>query len=441
MKNTLLLTVLIPVLVFGADRLTGRSFTTRSEVIAKNGMAASDHPFVSQAAIEILKQGGNAIDAAIAANAVQSVVEPGENGIGGDLFAMIWHAKSNKLYGINGSGRSSKSRSLAYLKDTLKLTQGPNIGGIAVTVPGCVASWFDMHERFGSLPMKKILSRAIHYARAGFPVTDQIGHKWRTRLAERKAMGQTALWKLYTINGKPPEKGEIFKNPALAKTFDLLAKKGRKPFYKGRIATSIVEAVQKAGGILTLDDLKSHTSNWIEPVSTRYRGYDVWALPPNGHGIAVLQILNLLEPYDIKGMGFGSAEYIHCFVEAKKLVYEDRAKFYADIDVGKVPVKALISKAYADKRRKLINENEAAQNVAPGDPFSNNSETIYITVADKEGNMVSLIQSKLLCAGKKAVAQYHSGVCHPKGKTLYQLRCDVRGYAAAGAGADFSKHH
>ena len=370
------------------DRLTGKSFATRSEVIAQNGMACTSQPLATQAALDILKQGGNAIDAAIAANAVNTVVEPMSCGIGGDLFAIVWIKGSKKLYGLNASGRSPKGLTLNMLKD-LDLEKIPLRGPLPVSVPGCVDGWYELHKKFGSLSMDKILAPAIHYASKGFPVTEVIAYYWANSANTLK--DKPGYADVFLPGGKAPAKGEVFKNQALANTFRLIAEKGRDEFYKGSIAEKIELFLEKHGGYLRKSDLAEHTSEWIDPVSTNYRGYDVWELPPNGQGIAVLQMLNILEGFDIKKMGFGSKEYLHLLIEAKKLAYEDRAKYYADTDFNEIPVDKLISKEYAAERRKLIDLNNSAKRYEPGD--LEDGDTIYLTVADKDGNMISLIQS------------------------------------------------
>jgi gamma-glutamyltranspeptidase / glutathione hydrolase len=375
---------------FAQDRTSGKTWAGRSEVIAQNGMACTSHPLSTQAAIEILRAGGNAIDAAIAANAMEGVVEPHVNGIGGDIFAIIWDAKSKKLYGLNGSGRSPYSLTLEEFKKR-GLKHIPALGPLPVSVPGCVDGWFEMHKKFGSMPMERILSHAISYARNGFPVHDELAGSLRS---VPRSMGQFPnIKEHYYPNGEVPKKGDIFKNPNLANTLEKIAKGGRDAFYKGDIARTIDAFMKKNGGFLSYKDLEDHTSTWIEPVSTNYRGYDVWELPPNGQGIAALQMLNILEAYDFSKIPWGSPEHIHLFVEAKKLVFEDRAKYYADMDFAKVPVKALISKEYAAERRKLINPDRAASRIDAGNPALREGDTIYLTVADKEGNMVSLIES------------------------------------------------
>lgn len=371
------------------DRVYGKIGATRSEVIAQNGMACTSHPLSTQAAIEILRAGGNAIDAAIAANAMEGMVEPHMNGIGGDLFAIVWDAKTKQLYGLNASGRSPYSLTLSELKKR-GLTHLPATGPLPISVPGCVDGWFELHKKFGKLPMDRILSHAISYGRNGFPVHGELAS---SLAAVPRLYGKFPNVKEhYYPNGEVPKKGDIFKNPNLANTLEKIAKGGRDAFYKGEIAQTIDAFMKKNGGFLSAKDLADHTSTWVEPVSTNYRGYDVWELPPNGQGITVLQMLNILEGYDFSKIPYGSTEHVHLVTEAKKLAFEDRAKYYADPEFAKIPVKQLISKEYAAERRKLITDRAAARYDA-GNPALKDGDTIFLTVADKEGNMVALIQS------------------------------------------------
>jgi len=380
--------LIIPVFTFSQDRITGHDFATRSEVISSNGMAATSHPLATQAALDILKKGGNAIDAAIAANAVLGVVEPTGAGIGGDLFAIIWSADKEKLYALNGSGRSPRSLKMEYFREN-GYDFIPSYGPLPVSVPGCVDGWFEMHEMFGRLPMKDILRPAISYARDGFPVTEVIAYYLGKGSEILKEFPN--IKEVYMPGGKAPSKGEIFKNPLLANTLEKIVKGGRYEFYRGSIAREIDLFMKKNGGFLSYDDMSRHHSEWVEPVSTTYRGYEVWEIPPNGQGIATLQMLNILEGFDIASMGFGSSQYIHVFTEAKKLAFEDRAKYYSDPHFSATPVTQLISKKYANERRKLIDPEKAAKIYNAGKLEAGN--TIYLTVADRYGNMVSLIQS------------------------------------------------
>lgn len=379
---------LIPASLLSQDRITGKNFASRSEVIAQNGMAATSHPLATQVALDILKQGGTAVDAAIAANAMLGLVEPTGCGIGGDLFAIVWDANTEQLYGLNASGRSPESLTREFFIDN-GYEMIPQRGPLSVSVPGTVDGWFELHGKFGRLEMDKILAPAIQYAREGHPVAELIAY-YLNRSAPILSR-YTNFKETYMPDGTMPAKGEIFKNPDLANTYEKIAEGGRDAFYKGEIARTIDRYMKEHDGFLSYEDLATHTSEWVDPVSTNYRGYDVWQLPPNGQGIAGLQILNIMEGYDVAGMGFGSAEYIHHFVEAKKLAFEDRAYFYADMDFSDIPVDRLISKEYATERRALIDPNLAARRYDHGNPDPQN--TIYLTTADKDGNMVSLIQS------------------------------------------------
>ncbi len=378
----------------GQPRPSGSLVPTRSEVIATQGMAATSHPLASQVALDILKRGGTAVDAAIAANAAIGLMEPTGNGVGGDLFAIVWDAKSKKLHGLNASGRSPKSLTLAKLREELRKldrTTIPPRGPLPVSVPGTVDGWFELHGRFGKLPMKELLQPAIGYARNGFPVTEVIAAGWAANAKNLKDYPNFA--ETFMPNGRAPAKGEIFRNPLLANTLSAIAEGGRDAFYKGDIAQRIEKYMKANGGYLTAADLAAHRSEWVEPVSTNYRGYDVWELPPNTQGIAALQMLNILEAYDIRSMGFGSAEYLHLFVEAKKLAFEDRARYYADPEFAKIPLKTLVSKDYAAKRRALLNLQKAALEYPVDNKALDHGDTIYMTVADAAGTMVSLIQS------------------------------------------------
>ncbi|MDB2544104.1 gamma-glutamyltransferase [Woeseiaceae bacterium] len=394
MKNIIITGIFFMTNVFssemGFDRVTGLSFASRSEVIASNGMAATSHPLATQVALDILKKGGTAIDAAIAANAVLGLVEPTGCGIGGDLFAIIWDAKKQELNGLNASGRSPGSLTLDYFKEK-NITEIPYLGPLPITVPGAVDGWFEMHNRYGKLSMIEILEPAIAYAEQGFPVSEVVSWLWEENTASR--VGYEGFRNIYMPNGKAPKKGEIFKNPALASTYKKIGMMGRDEFYKGDIAKKIDAFMIKNNAFLRYEDLANHSSEWVKPVSTNYRGYEVFELPPNTQGIAVLQLLNILEGFDLSDMNFASAEYIHTFVEAKKIVYEDRAKYYADPKYSNISTDILITKEYAKERRNLINPNIAAKEFLPGDIKLENDDTIYLTVADSEGNMVSLIQS------------------------------------------------
>jgi gamma-glutamyltranspeptidase/glutathione hydrolase len=374
-----------------ADRITGKPFATRSEVYAPHAMAATSQPLVTQIALDVMKRGGTALDAAVAADAALGLMEPTGSGMGGDLFAIVWDPKTHKLYGYNGSGRSPRSLTLAEFQKR-GLTAIPAYGPLPVTVPGAVDAWFALHDRFGALPMKDLLAPTIRYARDGFPVSEVIAYYWNASVPRlSKFPGFTEQ---FTRDGRGPRTGEMWTRPTLANTLQTIADGGRDAFYKGDIARTIDAYFKANGGFLSYDDLAAHHGEWVEPVSSNYRGYDIWELPPNGQGIATLEIMNLLEGFDLKRYGFGSPEHVHLFVEAKKLAFADRARFYADPDFYKTPVAELISKPYADQRRKLIDMDKAARVVAPGTPKTlDEGDTIYLTTADANGMMVSLIQS------------------------------------------------
>ncbi|KAG1555350.1 hypothetical protein G6F50_012861 [Rhizopus delemar] len=336
----------VPALSYAADRITGHTFATRSEVIAPHAMAATSQPLATQIALDVMKKGGSAVDAAIAANAALGLMEPTGNGIGGDLFAIVWDPKTQKLYGYNGSGRSPKSLTLAEfprrgLKDI------PATGPLPVSVPGAVDGWFALHERFGRTPMAENLAPAIRYAREGHPVAEVIAYYWDRSVP--KLSQYPGFKEQFTINGHAPRKGEMWKHPHLASTLQKIADGGRDAFYKGDIARTIGDYFKANGGYLSYQDMADHHGEWVEPVSSSYRGYDVWELPPNSQGIAALQILNVLEGYDFSKIPFGSPEHVHLFVEAKKLAFADRARFYADMAFQPAPVQKLISKDRAHR--------------------------------------------------------------------------------------------
>ncbi|MHC4169405.1 MAG: gamma-glutamyltransferase, partial [Planctomycetota bacterium] len=367
------------------DLLSNRN-QNRSTVACRNGIVCSSQPLASMAGLDILKAGGNAVDAAICANAMLSLVEPMMCGPGGDLFAIVWNAKERKLIGLNASGRAPYDWSIDKAL-ALGLKEIPIYGPLSWSVPGCVSGWAALQDRLGRFGLAKTLQAPIQYARQGFPVSPVIARTWSFNTTDDPGLAQTFL-----PGGKPIRFGDIFRNPGLAQFFEIIAREGADAFYKGRIAERIVKFSRAQGGRLSMRDFRDHTVDWVEPVSANYRGYDVWELPPNGQGIAALQILNLLEHFDIGSMKPNSAEHLHLFIEAKKLAFEDRAVYYADMDFADVPVKELISKEYARRRVKLIDPGRAARSVAPG-RLKGSSDTVYLTTADKDGNMVSLIQS------------------------------------------------
>ncbi len=384
----------------GYDRPGPHPHQSRSMTVARHGMVATSHPLAALAGLDILKAGGNAADAAIAANAVLGVVEPMSCGIGGDMFAIYWDAKTQKLYGLNASGRSPYALNRDVFKQK-QLDEIPDEGPLAWSVPGCVSGWDDLRQRFGSRPFSQILAPAIALADEGFPVSQVIAGYWRGGAEGLRKWPDSA--KTFLIDGDAPTEGDVFRNPNLARTYRDIAQHGAEAFYRGRVAQTIASFSEANGGYLALKDFADHRNDWVEPVSTSYRGYDVWELPPNGQGIAALQMLNLLEPYDLGSLGPGDPEYLHLFVEAKKLAFADRARFYADPAFGRLPTAELISKAYAAKRGKLIDRRRAADDVPAGDPKLSHGDTVYLTVVDKDRNCCSFIQSNYYGFGSKVV--------------------------------------
>ncbi|MGH8224556.1 MAG: gamma-glutamyltransferase [Gammaproteobacteria bacterium] len=401
------------------DRYSGVPWATRSPVLAQHGMAATEQPIASLAAIEILKKGGSAVDAAIAANAVLGVMQPVLNGIGGDCFVIVYDPKTHKLYGYNGSGWSPKSRDLAkmraevaaaYKKAGMKPSdQIPLVGSLPVTVPGVVDAWFALHKKFGKLPMSEDLAPAIRYAKEGFPVTEIVAKYWKGNWKafekNRKLIEEFAnAKKTYLIDGHTPRQGEVFRNPDLANTLSLIAKGGRDVFYKGKVAHTMADYFKRIGGDLAYSDFSDFHGEWVEPQSINYRGYDVYELPPNGQGFATLEMLNILKGFDLKKMGVGSADALTAEIEAKRLAYADLAKYYADPRFYDVPMKGLLSDKYADARRKLIDLSHANPDIGPGDPRLFNGDTTDFETADDNGMMVSMIQSNYAGMGSGLVA-------------------------------------
>jgi gamma-glutamyltranspeptidase/glutathione hydrolase len=376
------------------DRESGPSISTRSEIIAPRGMVATSQPLATQVGLQILKNGGNAIDAAIAANAAIGLMEPTGNGIGGDLFAIIWHQETNKLYALNASGRTPLGLGyddLIKILDSKEETRIPPYDLLSISVPGAVDGWFSMHEKFGLLPFNEILEEPIWYAENGFPVSEAISNSWYSS-ARRLKNQPGAFLETFTINGEGPKKGQIFKNKDLANTFRLLAREGKDAFYKGEIATKIDTWMKENGGYLRYEDFVNHESEWVTPQTVNYRGYDVFQVGGNVQGTAVLQMLNILEGFNLKELGFSSAETLHLLIETKKIVFEDRAKHYADPAFYDVPYEKLLSKEYGKIRRALISDT-ARFDISTGVDVLEDGDTIYLTTADQYGNMVSLIQS------------------------------------------------
>ena len=411
----------------GGDRLTGEPYA-RSPVIAQHGMAATSQPLASQIAIDVMQKGGSAVDAAIAANAALGLMEPTGNGLGGDLFAIVYDPETDSLYGLNASGRSPRGLSYDDLQSELgDRDQIPLLGHLPVSVPGTASGWGKLHERFGSLSLEEDLAPAIRYAREGFPLSQVIAYYWQANVdafrENSDLLPESENWKeTYLMEGengemRAPQEGEIFRNPDLANTLETIAENGTEAFYEGEIAETIADYAERTGGYLRMEDFRQHEANWVDPISVDYRGVEVYELPPNGQGIAALQMLQILEGFDVEEMGHNSTDYLHVQAEAKKLVFEDRARFYADMDFADVPVQELISEEYADKRRQLIKMDEVLSAPEHGNPGSvttssldptmrkrlNSGDTIYLTTADSTGMMVSLIQSNYAGMGSGLV--------------------------------------
>lgn len=389
-----------PVHAGGYDRPVGDPKQSRSVVLARHGAVASSHPDASQVGLKVLQAGGNAADAAIAANAMLGVVEPMSCGIGGDLFVLYWDHKSQRLYGLNASGRSPRAATRQKMAE-LGVEAIPTTGPLSWSVPGCVNGWEALRKRFGSKPLSDLLADSIAAAEEGFPVSEVIAGSWKGSEESLRRSPDAAA--TYLVDGRAPRFGERFKNPRLAATYRRLAADGAKAFYDGPIADAVVEFSRRHGGLFEKADFQRDQPDWIEPVSVRYRGYDIWELPPNGQGIAALQMLNLLEPFDLAAWGPGHPEYLHRLIEAKKLAFADRARYYADPQMADVPVDRLISKQYARRQAARLNPDRAATDVPPGDPRLGHGDTIYLTVVDKDRNCCSLIQSLYFGFGSQLV--------------------------------------
>jgi gamma-glutamyltranspeptidase / glutathione hydrolase len=405
------------------DRYAGAPWATRPPVLAQHGMAATENPLATQIALDVLKKGGSAIDAAIAANAALGLMQPVLDGIGGDCFVIVWDPKTKQLYGYNGSGRSPQGRDLKRLKAEIAAAYKragmpysphiPPVGSLPVSVPGAVDAWFALHDKFGKLPMTDVLAPAIGYARDGFPVAQLAAQYWKGNMAsferrrgliEESDNARRTFLIADANGGHAPAQGEIFRNPDLANTYEKIAAGGRDAFYKGEIAHTMDAYFRRIGGDLRYGDFAAHHGEWVTPVSVNYRGYDVYELPPNGQGMAVLQMLQVLKTYDLKAMGAGSADALTLMLESKRLAFEDLAKWYADPKFAKIPIKGLLSDRYADERRRLIAANHANPNLGPGNPRLYDGDTTYLTVADKDGMMVSLIQSNYRGMGSGLIA-------------------------------------
>jgi gamma-glutamyltranspeptidase / glutathione hydrolase len=373
-----------------ADRPEGLTFATRSVTVARHGMVAAAHPVAVQVGLDVLKRGGSAVDAAIAVNAALGLMEPVSCGLGGDLFAMVWDPVTAKLYGLNGSGRSpgalAPDKVAALADGTI-----PPYSPYSWTVPGCADAWFELHERFGRLPMKELLAPTIAYAKEGVPVPQVIAGSWARSVGRFR--DKPGFADVFLPGGRAPAEGESFANPALARTLERIASGGRDAYYRGEIADKIVAYSQQVGGFFALEDFARHTSEWQEPISTSYRGTTVWELPPNGQGLAALELLNVLEHFDLKAMGRDNPDLWHVMVEAKKLAFADRARYYADPAFSPAPVAALLDKGYAAKQAKRIDVKHAARSVEPGNPALEHGDTTFLVTADERGMMVALIQS------------------------------------------------
>jgi len=417
------------------DRYAGAPWATRSPVLAQHGMAATEQPLASLAAVEILRKGGSAVDAAIAANAVLGLMQPVLNGVGGDAFAIVYDPKTHKLYGYNGSGWSPQGRDLAKMRAEVKAAyekagmqptdQIPLLGTLPVTVPGTVDTWFALHARFGKLPISEDLAPAIYYARHGFPVTEIVSRYWQGNWkAFERSRGLIEEFgnaeHTYLIDGHTPRQGEVFRNPDLANTLSTIAKDGRDAFYKGRIAQVMADYFERIGGDLRYADFAEFHGEWVQPQSVNYRGYDVYELPPNGQGFSALEMLNVLKGFDLKKMGVGSADTLTAEIEAKRLAFADLAKYYADPRFYDVPMKGLLSDQYADARRELVHLDHANPDIGPGDPRLYNGDTTDFETADSSGMMVSMIQSNYAGMGSGLVADGLGFMFQDRG-ALYSL--------------------
>ena len=380
--------ILALALAAASDRPAPDAKLGRSPVLATRGIVAASQPLAAAAGLRVLQDGGNAIDAAIATAAVLNVVEPMMAGIGGDLFALVYDADSQKLYGLNATGRAGSLASAQKLRER-GLERVPYNDILAVTVPGALDGWEMLRSRFGSRPLAELLEPAIYYAESGFPVSEIIATDWAfsvPKLARHPDSAST-----YLIGGRAPKHGEVFKSPDLGRTFRLIGQKGPDVFYRGELARRIVDFVQAEGGLLTSEDLASHHGDWVEPISTTYRGATVYEIPPNSQGFVALEMLNILEGFDLKSLGHNSPEYLHRLIEAKKLAFADRDRYLADPEKARVPLETLISKEYGAERRRLIDPDRAADEVPPG--LIDTTETVYLTVVDEKRNVVSFIYS------------------------------------------------
>ncbi len=401
----------------GADRTEGAMFATRSVVYARHGMVAAAHPIAAQIGVEILKKGGTAVDAAIATNAALGFLEPVACGPGGDLFALVWDAKTSRLYGLNASGRAPRGLRAEMVPKEPDGTI-PVHSPYAWTVPGAVDGWFELHRRFGKIAIREVLAPAARAAKEGAPVPQAIAAAWQR--GAKLFADKPGFAAVFLREGRAPLEGETFRNPALARTYEALGEKGRDAFYRGAIAESLLAFSRKHAGFFAPEDFANHRSEWVEPISTDYRGVTVWELPPNGQGLAALQILNMLEGFDLRSMGRDSAAFWHTLVETKKIAYEDRARYYADPAFSASPVAGLLSKDYARERAKLLDPGRALPRIDSGHPALRAGDTTYLAVADSDGNMVSLIQSNYTGFGSGYVLEEWGFGIHSRG-ALFSL--------------------
>ncbi len=402
----LTLTMMATPAIFAQDRGQGRSM-----VISRGGIVAAESPLAAQAGVRMLERGGNAVDAAIAANAMMGVVEPMMNGIGGDLFAIVYDAKANKLYGLNASGWAPKGLTIEFLQKQ-GLREMPQRGVHAITVPGAVDGWQKLADKFGRKKLNEDLAAAILTAEEGFPVPEWTAAYWADEVDLLRS--DEAASKVYLPNDHAPRVGEVFRNPDLALSLQQIAEHGRDAFYKGEITKKVLESMRHHNGTMTAEDLASYSSEWAEPISTTYRDWTVYEMPPNGQGIAALEMLNVMETFPIGQFGFGSAKALHAMIEAKKLAYADMAKYVADPREQKLPVATLLSKEWAKQRAQLIDAEHAQCNVGAGE-LPGGSDTTYLSVVDREGNMVSLIQSNYSGFGSGIVAPGTGFALHNRG--------------------------
>ncbi len=388
----------------------------RSMIVSKNGMVASSQPLAVQAGIDILKKGGNAIDAAVAVAATLNVVEPMSTGIGGDAFALIYSKKDEKLHSLNASGWSPKNLSIDYFEKK-GMDKIPTLGIESVSVPGAVSGFEKALERFGTMSFKEVLEPAIYYAEKGFPVSELVGFSWYR--AEEKLRSHPATAKNYLPKGVAPRVGETFYSKDIAKTFKLIAKGGAEEFYKGSIAKKIVEFSEKNNGFFTLEDFAAFEAKWDEPISSKYKDYEVFQCPPNGQGIATLLGLNIAKGFDMESMIHNSSQYLHLLIEAKKLAWADLRTFAADPEFNKLPLEELLSDDYSIKQQNRIDLNKAAANVSPGLDWSH-GDTIYLSVVDKDRNVVSFINSLYMGFGSGLVVD-GTGICLQNRGSLFSL--------------------